>query len=243
MKIKTILIISLVAIPIIILLNRCFFIDDVLPCESYETCQAWQNKEILLELALHNKETIPFVSAYPMKHNQKFSLDLTQDLQIEGIPLLLQWDERWGYLNYGDDMMAINGCGPTCLSMILSYLTKDVSLNPYALAQYAYTHGYYRDDGTANEFMFEVPSKYGIEVQELRVDEQIVINELQAGHPIICNMGPGLFTTTSHFIVFKEYKDGLIYINDPDSRIKSEKGYTFEEIQSQIKCLWSYDKK
>ena len=47
------------------------------------------------------------------------------------MPLLLQWDERWGYRYYGDQMMAINGCGPTCLSMVVSYLTQNGRYHPY----------------------------------------------------------------------------------------------------------------
>ncbi len=36
------------------------------------------------------------------------------------IPLLLQWDERWGYSVYGDNMIAVNGCGPTAVAMVVS---------------------------------------------------------------------------------------------------------------------------
>lgn len=35
------------------------------------------------------------------------------------IPLLLQWDERWGYSVYGDNMIAVNGCGPTAVAMVV----------------------------------------------------------------------------------------------------------------------------
>ena len=44
-------------------------------------------------------------------------------------PLFLQWDPRWGYTEYGEDsFLGLSGCGPTCLSMVLYYLTGDKSL-------------------------------------------------------------------------------------------------------------------
>lgn len=58
-------------------------------------------------------------------------MNVQDDLKTGGIPLLLQWDERWGYKNYGDNIMAINGCGPTCLSMVVSYLKQNGQYHPY----------------------------------------------------------------------------------------------------------------
>ena len=37
-------------------------------------------------------------------------MNIQNDLKDNQMPLLLQWDERWGYRYYGDQMMAINGC-------------------------------------------------------------------------------------------------------------------------------------
>ena len=53
------------------------------------------------------------------------------------IPLLLQWDERWGYSVYGDNMIAVNGCGPTAVAMVVSGLLCDPSVTPYKVAKFA----------------------------------------------------------------------------------------------------------
>ena len=71
---------------------------------------------------------------------------------------------------YGQDMMAINGRGPTCLSMVASYLKQDPTLHPYAIAQYAYDNGYY-NGGISWTLMNEGVRHLGLQVQELPLNE------------------------------------------------------------------------
>ena len=62
---------------------------------------------------------------------------LTHAEKKEDIPLLLQWDKRWGYAPYGNNNIAISGCAPTCLSMVIVGLTKDTAATPDVVASYA----------------------------------------------------------------------------------------------------------
>ena len=78
----------------------------------------------------------------------------------------------------------------------------------------------------------------GLDVVEIPLDENRVIDNLKVGNPIICVMGPGDFTTTGHFIVMTEYKEGKIKINDPNSKLRSEKLWYFDDIKCQIRNLW-----
>lgn len=249
MKRKIIVFIGVIMIPIFILIMDHFVLqDDIHVNASYDNSQAWQyisNHQdeypySLVKLALSNRETIPFVYDYPQKHNQDISMTLQNDLKNEDIPLLLQWDKRWGYKTYGDDFMAINGCGPTCLSMVSSYLKQNAQYHPYYIAQYAYRRGYYTAQGTSWDLMNEGAQGLGLKVQELPLDKMQMIQQLQMHHPIICSMRPGIFTKTGHYIVIRNYRDGLFYVNDPNSQTKSQQGYTFEDIQNQIKNLWAY---
>lgn len=249
MKRKLIVFIGVVIIPFLIFMIDHFALkgnNDV--NASYDKSQAWQYisshqneyPHSLIKLALNNRETIPFVYEYPQKHNQNLSMTLQNDLMVDEIPLLLQWDERWGYKTYGNDLMAVNGCGPTCLSMVSSYLKQNSQYHPYYIAQYAYRRGYYTHRGTSWDLMNKGARDLGLTVQELPLDEKQIIQQLQMHHPIICSMAPGLFTTTGHYIVIKNYQDGLFYINDPNSKEKSQEGYTFCEIKNQIKNIWAY---
>lgn len=50
----------------------------------------------LKELAEKNSETIDFVYDYPEMKDKKQTIDLSQEAKNDTVPLLLQWDERWG---------------------------------------------------------------------------------------------------------------------------------------------------
>ena len=53
----------------------------------------------LLELAVKNPETIDFVSNYPKHDNDTEATGRLSAKEIgNGIPLLQQWDSRWGYI-------------------------------------------------------------------------------------------------------------------------------------------------
>lgn len=66
--------------------------------------------------------------------------------------------------------------------------------------------------------------------------------ELENGHPIICSMGRGDFTTTGHIIAITGIKDGKFIVRDPNSKERSNKLWSYEKIAPQIKNLWSYQR-
>lgn len=248
MKNKIFVFIFVIMIPFFIYFIDHIVFGDMVIMANYDQSQEWkmiyENQDdypiSLIELALRNKETIPFVSHYPQNKHKTSKMTLERELSFEMVPLLLQWDERWGYEKYGQDMMAINGCGPTCLSMVASYLKQDPTLHPYAIAQYAYDNGYY-DGGISWTLMNEGARHLGLQVQELPLNEQAIINTFKNNQLIICSVRKGTFTSMGHFIVLRGYQDGLIYVNDPNSVVKSQRGYTYDELSHQIKYLWSYD--
>lgn len=249
MRRKICIIIGVVIIPILILIvDHLLFYQELKP--NYDQSSEWayivEHKmdypPSLLKLAMKNKETIPFVSHYRDYKEKHYSLN--DDLKKGTIPHLLQWDERWGYKVYGNEMMAINGCGPTCLSMIVSYLTQNPRFDPYYIATFSYRRGYYSREGTTKWTLMSEGAKYlGVNVEEIPLDEQRIINELKQGHPLICSVSAGDFTSSGHYIVMKDYQDGLFYVNDPNSIEKSKRGYTYHELSYQIKNIWSYCKK
>lgn len=182
-----------------------------------------QYPEELLELLTTNIETIEFVLNYPEKKNN-LPAETVGETRSGEIPLLLQWDERWGYQNYGDSMLAVSGCGPTALSMVIVGLTENKQATPYQVAQYAEQNGYYVEGvGSSWSMMTDIGSHFGIQGREISLDKDNIQTELESGHPIICAMRPGDFTTTGHFIVLTGMKDGKICVHDPNSKKRSEK--------------------
>lgn len=197
--------------------------------------------EDLIALYEKNEEARQFVLDYPLKKDMDFDIDLSEYSNTDTVPLFMQWDDRWGYSEYAGKVLGISGCGPTCLSMVSVYLTKDTSKNPKWMAEFATEKDYYENgSGSKWTLMSQGAQQLGLNVRELSLDEERMAENLEAGHPIICILGPGDFTDSGHFIVLTGYRDGGFVINDPNSLANSRKIWTFEELRSQIRALWVY---
>lgn len=197
--------------------------------------------EELLELLEKNPETYEFVKNYPKKYGTVNREPLTEYANCNQMPLLMQWDERWGYYPYGDGVMGLTGCGPTCLSMVAIYLLGATELTPAWMADYSIQNGYcVPGHGTDWSLMEEGAEALGLLAEELPLNETTIAYHLQSGNPIICIMGPGDFTDNGHFIVLTDWEDGMVTINDPNSRANSAKQWRFEDIKYQIRNLWVY---
>ena len=196
--------------------------------------------EMLAALA-NNPEMLEFVSGYPDQSGAESDPQLTAAERKEQYPLFLQWDQRWGYLPYGNSNIGMSGCGPTCLSMAVHALTGDDSVTPASMAQFSEEQGYYVEGtGTSWTLMTDGAAVFGLTGTELSLDEGIMKRELDAGHPIICAMGPGDFTTAGHFILICGYTDDGFQINDPNCKARSGRVWSYEDLSRQIRNLWSY---
>ena len=197
-----------------------------------------QYPKSLIELLERNPETESFVLEYSFREElvqETFSYDLS-----EGVPLMMQWDKRWGYTKYGSDMIAITGCGPMCLSMAGYYVTGgDERFHPEKIAAFAEDGGYYSNgNGSAWTLISEGGVQLGLDVTEIPLVKKRVMANLEVDNPIICSMRAGDFTTTGHYIVLVGCEDGLIRVNDPNSYENSEKLWSYEQIEGQIRNLW-----
>lgn len=195
----------------------------------------------VLELLDKNPEAKDFVLEYPEKKDTYSTANLAVT-SVEGeIPLLIQWDEKWGYYPYAGNIMGLAGCGPTCISMVASYLLEDPSITPIYVADYATRNGHCSDmAGTAWSLMTQGARDLGLNPKEVGLDEDVIRQYLENGRPIICNVGEGIFTEHGHYLLFVGWEDGKIKLNDPNRREFSEKLWEFEEIKDQIKNMWVY---
>ncbi|HIZ13234.1 MAG TPA: C39 family peptidase [Candidatus Mediterraneibacter stercorigallinarum] len=202
--------------------------------------QAGDVSDTLRELVENNPETVGFVRNYQEKKDAPPAEDIGE-VTAGVIPHLLQWDERWGYQIYGDNMIAVNGCGPTVISMVAAGLTGDNTITPYRVAKFAEENGYYEGEaGTSWSLMTEGAQQFGIYGEEMGLDENGIFSALESGNPIICSVRPGDFTNTGHFIVLVGTEDGKIRVNDPNSVKRSEKLWDYETLYPQINNLWVY---
>lgn len=212
--------------------NNQSMLDDIMNSTQYP--------KQLQELALKNEEALEFVYDYPTEHVKEHIVDLTEEASMDSVPLFVQWDKRWGYEKYSGNFFAASGCGPTTLSMVVVYLTHNRDASPLAVAKYSKEAGYSVDgSGSSWTLISEGCRHYGIKAKTVALDESRMKAELDAGHPIVVNVGPGDFTDTGHFMVITGYDDEGFSINDPNSIEKSGKRWLFKNISSQIRAVWS----
>lgn len=201
-----------------------------------------QYPENLMAALANNPEMADFVAGY-LEERGNAARGLTRLEKEQDFPLFLQWDPRWGYQSYGTDNIWKAGCGPTCLSMVLFYLTRDEKLTPDKIAAYSMEKGYYVEGtGTAWALMEDVPKLYDIKVTNPRVSERAMKSVLDSGGIIICSMGEGDFTVSGHFIVIYGYDENGFMVNDPNCVARSRRRWSFDELEQQMKNIWAYDK-
>lgn len=207
--------------------------------EIYQSC--FQYPEELLAALANNPEMADFVSGYP--GGTGTTGGITESEKEQEFPLFLQWDPRWGYESYGESCIGLAGCGPTCLSMALFYLTGDETLTPDKIAKYSMENGYYvKGSGTAWTLMEDMPKLYDIKFTELSSSEHNIKAALDKGSIVVCAMGRGYFTTSGHYIVIYGYDEDGFMVNDPNCVARSNERWIFSEIQYQIKNIWAYEK-
>ena len=190
----------------------------------------------LIELLEGNVETADFVLRFP----QRDKVAPTGALDRSTVPLFLQWDPSWGYETYGSSYLAVTGCGPTCLAMVGYYLTGNDNMMPDQIADFAEKNGYYKKGyGSSWTLISEGAAALGLHAQELPLVKKKMVDALEEGFPIILAMGEGDFTSSGHYIVLTGVEDGAFRVNDPNSIHRSEKLWTYEELEHQIRNIWA----
>lgn len=205
--------------------------------EVYEKRESYSQD--MLAALCNNPEMIDFVKGYP-DAKKKARGEITREELEEKVPLFIQWDKRWGYASYGNSCIGMSGCAPTCLSMVIVGL-KGEKVTPAKVAEFAWKNGYYIEGtGTSWSLMTSGCLEFGITGKEIGLSRETVYQELEQGHPIICSVRAGDFTTQGHFIVLAEIEDGNIKVNDPNSPYRSNQTWDYEQLAGQIKNLWAF---
>jgi hypothetical protein len=201
--------------------------------------------EALKKLAENEPDAADYVRGWADGRGRLYdagAIDLRGELLSGGIPLLLQWDARWGYADYGSSALGLTGCGPTCLSMVAAGLTGDAALNPLAVAEYSSGSGWYIEGaGTSWELMRSGAEHFGLRWEELPLDDGAMRAALDAGRPIIASMLPGDFTESGHYVVLAGCGADGYRVLDPNSPTRSAKAWSYETLSRQIGNLWAYE--
>ena len=208
--------------------------------EKKVRAQPQEYPQELLELLEQNEETYDFVENYAKREDyQGKDIDLSDSISEGDVPLLMQWDKRWGYDWYGDSMIGLAGCGPTCMTMAYLYYTKDSEMNPRRMAEYAQDNGYHSEEGTSWSFWTDGAAGLGLHGEQVSLSRSSMQAVLDAGGLIVCSMAPGDFTTTGHYILLRGYDKNGFFVNDPNRNSNSQKQWDFDTLSTQIKNLWA----
>lgn len=197
--------------------------------------------DTLKKLYDNNKDARQFVIDYNRNKDKKYDIDLSEYENYDKVPLLMQWDERWGYKNYSGNLFGLSGCGPTALSMAAIYITGDSKYTPQWMMDYSTKNGYsVEGSGSSWMLMSDGARGIGLSSKELPLDESVMKNALRDKCVIIAIMGPGDFTDSGHFIVITGYNEDskTFTINDSNSYSNSRKRWNFDKISGQIKDMW-----
>ena len=206
--------------------------------EQHETSLA-DYPDALVQLYARNPDARDFVRDYPKKKDLTPTIDLSNLSGSKTVPLLLQWDERWGYREYNESIIGLAGCGPTCLSMATIYLTGDTTKDPLWMCRFAEQNQFnVPGSGSKWALISEGGRMLGLDVTQIPLDKDRIYRNLDVGNPIIVVVGPGDFTTDGHFLVLTGHSGDKITLNDPNSPTNSAKSWDYDTLAGQIQALW-----
>ena len=158
------------------------------------------------------------------------------------VPLIMQWDYRWGFNWYGGGPAGLTACAPTCMTMIGLGLTGKESYTVPAMCSYAEDKGYWvNGQGTSWSLVTDAFPNDPITCQQTSVDEGSIASALNAGNPVLINVGVGKFSAVGHFMVLTGVdKGGKFILNDPNNLENSSKTWTWADLASEIQAAWTY---
>ena len=82
--------------------------------------------------------------------------------------------------------------------------------------------------------MTEGAEGLGLKATEMNLDKEAIIHAIEDKKVVVCMVSKGDFTTDKNFIIIRDYKDGFFYVNDPTSTERSQVGWDFRRLRSQI---------
>lgn len=164
-----------------------------------------------------------------------------------------QQDSHWGsYLISGKDPMSTNGCGPTCVAMLIHAFGRNGGqVTPVTMADWAVAnHQYVVGAGSQHSIIEAALPAYGFTVTSLQnsVSKETLLRELKQKHLLIGLMGPGYFTEEGHYLLMTGIDgNGNICIADPHSSENTSKSFSADFLISQLRTnakdggapLWS----
>ncbi len=192
----------------------------------------------IVEMLVLNDETEKFVVNYPYKsvNFKPDKIDFSQYADCKEPPILMQWDMRWGYMQYNGNVMGLTGSAPTALSMVAVYVLHNMSMTPVHIAEYSIGSNC---ESRPEKLLSDGARNMGMNVTEvIRNNNRLKQAVTEEGSAVICMMKSQEFSPV--IVVRGVDENGNFLINDPSSKKRSNTSYSFSELNTGIKKIWKY---
>jgi hypothetical protein len=123
---------------------------------------------------------------------------------IDGFIIYSQYDPTWANKPYGTSTIALSGCGPSAMAMIITSLTGR-SVTPDVTAAYATSQNLYvQNVGSKWDIGKVLAEHWGLKATKIGIDET-TINQVLISGGLVITAGKGSlpFTTGGHFIAIR----------------------------------------
>lgn len=132
--------------------------------------------------------------------------------------------------------VATSGCGATCMSMVIGYLTGNEDQSPQSLFEQAWQNGDYYGYGLSHAALDRLARANGVAGTWIGRDEKTLRRALREGRPVIAHMGPGQFADEGHYILLRGLTDdGRVVMNDPNSKENTGRAFDLSLILDEAK--------
>lgn len=149
-----------------------------------------------------------------------------------------QYDPQWADKPYGSSTIAISGCGPSSVAMVVATLV-DRNVNPETIAT-RFSNLYVPDEGSSWALMTEGPEAYGLSSTDIGTNMSAATEALREGKYVIAT-GQGVkpFITSGHILVLRGISDsGKILIGDSGHTDTSTQEHEASELAASITNMW-----
>lgn len=176
------------------------------------------------------------VSGMPVNTNVEDGYEYSND-DIQ-MPRFSQGDARWRANTYGTSTIGYGGCGPSCISIVVSTLLCE-TITPDKVVEKLETVRpedgmwyWVNGAGSSHEIFGEMATAYNLSCDSMGTTEDDIRDSLESGKFVICGLQTGNVYTASggHFVVIRKYSDGMYYINDPGGFFDKDTGYSWSDI-------------
>lgn len=196
--------------------------------------------ERMLALALDEPAAIDFVNGWLT--SDKTATAYTDTVTKGTLPSLLMFDTRWGNVDYGGLPLGVVGSGPTCLSMAYMSLTGQADKSPADVATLLVNGGFATGEtggGTNGAGFSSIAGSLGLSVKDLGYDADSIMNTIEGGGVVICEMKADTLTAYDHFVVLNTNDDNTLAVLDPTSTEVSSHAWSYATITSSASAAWA----